>query len=53
MTPCRRKAFACRRLPTIFQVIGDDPMDGLNGLCEGKDYQVTRARRHLDRGDYR
>ena len=34
-----------------FRIIGDDMFDGVNALCEGNDYQVVRARRHLARGD--
>src|SRR5688572_6837494 len=25
-----------------FRVIGDDPLDGMNAMCEGNDYQVVR-----------
>jgi hypothetical protein len=32
------------------RIVGDDMFDGMNALCEGDDYQVTRARRHLARG---
>jgi hypothetical protein len=40
----------CLSFDDDFRVIGDDPIDGLNALCEGDDYQVLRARRHLSAG---
>ena len=45
-----KEHMVCLSFDDDLRVVGDDPIDGLNALCEGDDYQVIRARRHLSAG---